>query len=189
METRQTVRSRACNLARIWNNSNEKCSGCQTRASWKWTRTGSNRRPHGSEPQFAISNCRIHGTQVTGDFIAGQLKRLIVDYGTSVDCEINDPFPYLYHEGRDTNLRNCNIIKFEMDLIRGISRKWTVWQYCQAVFCLFLLGIWKKWRKREQIRYFYSAKGVRISLGDRLRVFRKTPGYHVVLEIVQSSFP
>ena len=108
---------------------------------------------------------------MTGDFIAGIVMVAIVDYGTIVDCELDSPFAYSYHQRQVSILPNSNIIKFETDLLRGIQSKWTAWHPCQAVFCLFLLGIWKKWRDMGHIYGFYSAKGAQNSLGGTVSAF------------------
>jgi hypothetical protein len=51
-------------------------------------------------------------------------------------------------------------------------------------FCLFLCQTWKKLPGFGKDSKFYAANGVQISLGDRFRVSRKSPGYHVVRELV-----
>ena len=94
-----------------------------------------------------------------------QLKRLIVVDGTIVDCELHGTFAYSYHQRQVAILSHSNIIKFEMNPLRGIVQKQAAWQSCQAVFCLFMHGIWKNWRDWGQILDFYSARRVRISLG------------------------
>ena len=62
---------------------------------------------------------------MTGDIIAGIVEAAYVDYGTIVGCELDSSFAFSYHQRQVTILPNSSIIKFEMDLLRGIQVKRT----------------------------------------------------------------
>jgi len=77
------------------------------------------------EPNFALPQlfARLEPKQ-RATLLQVLLKPLIVDYdGTIVDYEFCSLSAYLYHQRQVTILPNHNIIKFEMDLLRGIHQK------------------------------------------------------------------
>jgi hypothetical protein len=63
-----------------------------------------------------------------------------------------------------------------MDPIGDINKKRTAWHHCQAVFCFFARNL-EEMEGAEPNSLFYSAPGVRISLGgkDRLHIIGEKP--------------
>jgi hypothetical protein len=88
---------------------------------------------------------------VTGDFIAGIVMVAIVDYGTIVDCELDSPFAYSYHQRQVSILPNSNIIKFEIDLLKGTSEIGRLTSLSGGFLFVFAWNFWRLFY-RQQIK-------------------------------------
>jgi len=94
---RRNAMSTAVPALRLAREHEQKNLGYQTRASKKWARTDSHRRPNGCEPYFAVFHLYSGVDQTSGMLLQILLNRLIVDVdGTIVDYELKSPFAYLY---------------------------------------------------------------------------------------------